>query len=320
MLEEAGPKLTVIRAGMVIGRGGSSFAILRRLVRRLPVMLCPGWTKTPSQPVDLDDLLRVLHQTLVDERVQGKSWDVGGPEVLTYEEMMLRVARSTGRRPVILPLRAFSLNLSRFWVTLVTGAPRSLVYPLVQSLRYPMVVQPGRRFPLRGEGWTQFQASIERWAKWEGRVHAFESLSASGVRLVRSVQRLSLPAGKNAAWLAEEYFRWLPRFFSFLIRVELTRDTCRFYFLTRSCTLLLLEKSAERSTPERQLLYIRGGLLARGEGRGRLEFREVLRGRYALAAIHDFHPRLPWFIYKHTQAVVHLIVMNAFARHLKGWS
>ena len=134
---------------------------------------------------------------------------------------------------------------------------------------------------------------------------------------MRSVQRLVLPKGKTAEWVAEEYFLWLPRFFSFIIRTQVVGVTCRFYFIHPRFTLLLLEKSIERSQSDRQLLYIKGGLLASKQDRGRLEFREVLDKKYVLAAIHDFRPALPWMIYKWTQAIVHLAVMFAFGDHLK---
>ena len=78
--------------------------------------------------------------------------------------------------------------------------------------------------------------------------------------------------------------------------------------------------TGERSSPERQLFYVTGGLLAETSGprRGRLEFREVLGGAAVLAAIHDFTPTLPWWVYQVTQALVHLLVMRSFGRHLGG--
>jgi hypothetical protein len=77
-----------------------------------------------------------------------------------------------------------------------------------------------------------------------------------------------------------------------------------------------MELSEERSTPDRQLLYVIKGLLVSKKNRGRLEFRVVLNRHYAIAAIHDFKPALPWYIYKYTQAKIHLWVMNAFAKHI----
>ncbi len=318
-LASAAARVTVLRAGMVLGQGGSSFAIMRRLVERLPIMFCPRWTATRSQPIDLDDLKGIVLACLRDEKIQGQVWDIGGPAVMTYREMMRTTAEAMGRRPLMIPVTAFSPKLSRFWVTLVTGAPRALVYPLVLSLRHSMIVNPARRFPYPELMATSFAESLARWAPLaEGEVHAFKRpVALDAPKHVRSVQRLLLPSAKTAAWIAEEYFRWLPRFFSFLIRIEIRDTFCNFYLLVPQLRLLILEKSLERSQSDRQLLYIRGGLLASKQLRGRLEFREVLGGRFILAAIHDFRPALPWIIYKWTQAVVHLVVMHAFGRHLK---
>lgn len=318
-LQGCAPKVTILRAGMVLGREGSSFTIMRRLVERLPVMLCPRWTSTRSHPIDLEDLLKVFLCTLTDESVQGEVWDVGGPREMTYLDMMKTAATSLGKRPIIIPVWAFSPKFSRFWVTLVTGAPRALVYPLVLSLRHPMLMRKDRAFPRKDLMKTSFEDSLKRLVPQdEGDVHAFHTpVVLKAPKHVRSVQRLLLPNNKNAQWVADEYFLWLPRFFSFIIRIKVEGTLCRFYLLHPKLTLLLLDKSIERSSPDRQLLYIRGGLLAKRADRGRLEFREVLDKNYILAAIHDFRPRLPWIIYKWTQAVVHLIVMHSFGAHLR---
>jgi uncharacterized protein YbjT (DUF2867 family) len=317
-LRRTAPKVTILRAGMVLGREGSSFTILRRLVERLPIMFCPSWTATLSHPIDLSDLLKVMLKTLEDPSVQGEVWDVGGPSEMTYLEMLRLTAQHLGKNPLMISVSAVSLKFSRFWVTLVSGAPKALVYPLVLSLRHPMLVRAQKRFPYQELMQTSVEDSLKELAIHnEGEIHAFRTpVVLKSSKHVRSVQRLHLPKGKNALWVAEEYFRWLPRFFSFIIRTQIEGEICRFYLLHPACTLLLLEKSLERSRDDRQLLYIRGGLLAKRADRGRLEFREVL-DHYILAAIHDFRPRLPWFIYKWTQAVVHLIVMYAFGRHLK---
>jgi uncharacterized protein YbjT (DUF2867 family) len=320
-LQAAAPQVTVLRAGMVLGAGGSSFTIMRRLVERLPMMACPSWTATPTQPIDLRDLLAVMINCLTKPTHRGQIWDVGGPETITYYQMLEGTARALNQKPRMFPVPAFSPTVSRWWVTLVTGAPRELVYPLVQSLQHSMVVSPARRFPETELTATTFTDSLEYWLSHDTiSVHAFEKTkpSTDTPKDVRSVQRLPLPAERNAEWVAHEYFRWLPQFFSSLILVRFEAQRCAFYLFHPRFVLLELTLSPERSTPDRQLLYITGGFLALpNHGRGRLEFREVLEGRYVLSAIHEFRPALPWIIYKWTQAIVHLMVMNAFARHLR---
>lgn len=313
--KESSIKTTVLRAGLIIGPNGSSFTILQRLIERLPVMICPTWTKTRSQPASLKDVVTVLKRCLVDERVQGATFDVVGPEQVTYQELMVRTAKKIRKSTKIFTLNIIPLALSRFWVTLVTRVPKNLVYPLVLSLRHEMLPSPKLRWPYPED----LSMSLDE-ALSEALMTSTHPVSKGYVpkeKDVRSIQRLVLPQGKNAEWVASEYFLWLPSFFSTLIKVNLEGDRCTFYAFHPSIQILILEKSQERSNSDRQLLYVVGGLLSGVQDRGRLEFREVLNRRYVMAALHEFRPALPWYIYRYTQAIVHLIVMKAFSDYLK---
>jgi len=319
ILKDAAPVVTVLRSGMVLGSSGSCFFIFKPLVQRLPLMICPAWTETPAQTIDLHDLTSVLKECLVNTEVQGRTWDVGGKEILTYRQLMETTAKIFHKHVRFIKVNLFSPRLSRYWVTLITGAPKALVYPLIESLTHPMLVRPESRFPIESLTSTPIKTSIERIVSQDPRpVHAFrQSGDSTAPKSARSVQRLMLPRGKDAAWVAEEYFRWLPRIFSFIIKTKIIGNFCYFYFLHPKIVLLILEKSTEISTSERQLLYVKGGLLSQSTGRGRLEFREVMNKKYIMAGIHDFRPALPFIIYKYNQAIVHLIVMEAFGLHLR---
>lgn len=308
-------KTTVLRAGLIIGPNGSSFTILERLVKRLPIMICPTWTKTRSQPVALSDVIKVLDRCLKDEKVQGSIYDIVGPDLVTYQELIVRTAKVIRKDTKIFTLNIIPLALSRFWITLVTRVPKNLVYPLVLSLRHEMLPNPRQRWPISEDLKTSLDDSLK------AALTVSTRLGFKGHRPVekdvRSIQRLVLPSGRNAEWVANEYFNWLPRFFSTLIKVGLDRDRCIFYLIHPSIKILILERSRERSSPDRQLLYVVGGLLSGIQDRGRLEFREVLDRKYVMAALHEFRPALPWFIYRYTQAIVHLMVMHAFSEYLK---
>jgi hypothetical protein len=145
------------------------------------------------------------------------------------------------------------------------------------------------------------------------------ALEPPRARSACSVQRLRVGPGGSAPGVAREYLRWLSRLVPPLLRISVDEERgCRFALWPVRRPILELTFSTERSSPDRQLFYVTGGLLA-GESSGarpRLEFRTVLGGAYVLASLHDFVPRLPWFVYRHTQALVHLVVMRAFARHL----
>ncbi len=315
-LSTSGIHTTVLRAGLVIGPDGSSFTILQRLIERLPILVCPKWTKTHSQPVALRDMIKVLKRSLFDKKLQNQIYDIGGPEVITYQGLMSRSAALVKKERKIFTLNIIPLSLSRLWVTLVTGVSKNLVYPLVLSLKHEMIVEKNHAWPYPEDLTTSLNESLSLALvprKYE-QSKGYRPIEKD----VRSIQRMVLPEGRNAEWVATEYFMWLPYFFSTLLKVSLEEERCTFYLFHPAIKLLILEKSVERSSEDRQLLYIKGGLLAaKNQARGRLEFREVLNKQYVMAAIHEFRPALPWFVYKWSQAIIHLIVMKAFARHLE---
>ncbi len=314
-LRNSSLKTTVLRAPLIIGANSSSFTILEKLVERLPIMICPAWTNTRSRPVALNDMINVLTRALIDIKLQGKIYDIAGPDVITYKELILKVAKKIKNSTKLISLNIIPIGLSRFWVSFVTGVSKDLVYPLVLSLKYEMLPKNERLWPYQQDLQTSLDdiLSLALVPNKKSNTKTLETSSHD----VRSIQRLVLPNGRNAEWVADEYFKWLPRFFSTLIRVEISGRRCAFYFFSPIITILVLEKSIERSTPDRQLLYVVGGLLSSPMDRGRLEFREVLNRRYVMAALHEFKPSLPWFIYKWTQALVHLIVMKGFGEYLK---
>lgn len=120
-----------------------------------------------------------------------------------------------------------------------------------------------------------------------------------------SIQRLPLPPGRNAAWVARQYAAWPPPSLWPFIQLDVDdMGSCSFRLRPFGLLLLHLRPESERSTSDRQLFRIDdGALVYRGDGAdpGRLEFREVLDGRFVLAAIHDFEPALPWALYSITQ-------------------
>lgn len=318
-----GVPVTTLRAGLVIGPGGSSFAILERLVRRLPVLLLPRWTRQTCQPIALDDVLDAIVGVVRTGAARGQAVDVGGPTVVTYRQLLEETARALGLERTMIDLPVGSPVLSEMWVTGITGQPRSLTGPLIESLDHAMVAQDLSVQHGLGITGDDVPTALRRALAGETRTPdlAVPRAPPSGPRTtVRSVQRMPLPAGRDAAWAAEVYLAWLPRFLAPLVRVE-RRGTSR-QICTRGPRIVLLEltPSAARSTPDRALLYVTGGVLARVKDpvRGRLELRAVAGGTTLLAAIHDFEPRLPWPVYRVSQAQAHLLVMEGFRRYLGG--
>ncbi len=140
-LREHGPPLTYFRAGMVVGPQSESYRTLRYLVQRLPAMIAPAWLKNPTQPVAIDDTLRYLSQALEVEGSIGREVQIGGPDVLTYGEMLDLMAEvlEIRRRPRI-PVPLITPWLSSLWIGLVTPVDAGVARPLIEGLALPTVV------------------------------------------------------------------------------------------------------------------------------------------------------------------------------------
>lgn len=312
--KQYGLPLTVFRAGLILGEAGSSFQILLKLVNRLPFMICPHWTQTLTSPVDLETVLFSMSDAALKPEHVGKIFDLAGSQPLTYVQMMRETARKLGKKRRFLPVPFFTPTLSRLWVSVITNSPKNLVYPLVESLEHPMVAREEALFDATRARGTYFDLLDKVTLRTQAGSKLFRF--KAGSRTVRSIQRLPLPPGRDAAWVMKQYLEWLPRRLGPFIKADVDGARVRFSVIAKKPVLLEMKVSAERSTDDRVLLYITGGLLASKKDRGRLEFRVTRDGKSVLAAIHDFRPALPWYIYVLTQARLHLAVMHAFGRHL----
>jgi uncharacterized protein YbjT (DUF2867 family) len=140
-LAEHGPPLTYFRAGMVVGAQSESYRTLRYLVQRLPVMIAPAWLKNATQPIAIDDALRYLVQAPSIMASAGREIQIGGPDVLSYGEMLDRMAAvlDLRRRPRV-PVPLLTPWLSSLWIGLVTPVDAGVARPLVEGLAVPTVV------------------------------------------------------------------------------------------------------------------------------------------------------------------------------------
>jgi uncharacterized protein YbjT (DUF2867 family) len=141
LLGEAGVPVTVLRAGILIGSGGLSWEITRQLVDHLPAMVTPRWVSTRTQPIAIDDVVRYLVGVLGRDEAIGRVFEVGGPEVLAYSEMMRRVARIKGRRLLLVPVPLLSPALSARWLGLVTDVDQQSGRSLIDSMTNEVVVR-----------------------------------------------------------------------------------------------------------------------------------------------------------------------------------
>lgn len=140
ILLNSGVPTAALGAAVIIGSGSLSFEMLRYLTERLPVMVTPRWVRTRIQPISIRDVLRYLVGCAELPAEVNRSFDIGGPNVLTYEKMMHRFAAVSGlKRRVILPINLLQPELSARWVGLITPVPSLIARPLVQSLRNEVV-------------------------------------------------------------------------------------------------------------------------------------------------------------------------------------
>ena len=141
VLREKGPPLTYFRAAMVVGAHSESYRTLKYLVRRLPVMIAPAWLAKDTQPIAIDDVLQYLVQAPSVEEARACEIQIGGPDVLTYGEMLDRTADVLGvrRRPRI-PVPFLTPWLSSLWIGLVTPVDAGVARPLVEGLATPTIV------------------------------------------------------------------------------------------------------------------------------------------------------------------------------------
>jgi len=144
-LASTGVAVTVLRAAMIIGSGSASFEIMRYLVERLPIMITPKWVSTPCQPIAVRNVIGYLAGTLPRPEMAGGTFDIGGPDVLPYREIMRVMAEELGLRPRwILPVPVLSPRLSSYWIHLITPLSHHIAKPLAEGLKNPVVCRDNR--------------------------------------------------------------------------------------------------------------------------------------------------------------------------------
>jgi uncharacterized protein YbjT (DUF2867 family) len=305
--------LSAIRASIIIGAGGSSFKIVKKLTERLPVMACPKWCESPSQPIDIRNMLDIINRTLGNEELYNTAIEVGSPKVHSYMDLLKITSRQMGKRRWIFSIPVFTAGFSKLWVAQFSDSSTTFVSPLIESLKHDMRVDEDMN-PFSDLDYTPIEESISNALTEKPPTIPKRHYGDAPKNTVRSVQRLANPAQKSAAWVAEVYPDWLSKKFTFFLKAEKQDEKICFKLFGK--TLLELSFVEERSDKKRRLFYITGGILAKRVDYGWLEFRSVLDNRFVIAAIHEFVPRLPWYLYRLSQAAIHLLVMKSFGRFL----
>ncbi len=141
ILRTSSARVTIFHAAVILGQGGGSFQMLEYLVKRLPVMVCPKWVLTKSQPISVDDVVEYLVKSIDVKETEGRDFDIGGTEVLTYLQMMKRYAKMLKKSIKIIIIPFLTPRLSSYWVDLITPVRASLARPLIDSLKHEAIVK-----------------------------------------------------------------------------------------------------------------------------------------------------------------------------------
>ena len=327
-LSTYGTPLTVIRAGLVVAPGSNAVRLLANIATRLPVVITPRWADKRKQPIAVADVIRAIRHCLGNRETYGKDYDIGGPAVLTFRDLLHRTSISLKKKHIVITVPYFPARLYTWYLRLIDRhAHPALVKLFVEALGHDLIARNNPLQQIIAENSVMPREMIDPSIKKYGRIPAnprrpFLGRYVAGLRSksnVRSIQRIVLPPGHNATWVAETFFQWLPHFARpfVLCKVDET-GTCRIYSRLPKLHLLTLSFQQKHSSPGRRMYFITGGLLAKGHDgpKPRFEFRDVLNNRYTIAAIHDFRPQLPWILYIFTQAVIHLIAMRTFQKYM----
>lgn len=160
LLYGASYALTTLRAGIIVGSGSASFEIIRDLVEKLPVMITPKWLKTKCQPIAIRNVVEFLSGVLGRTETYNQSYDIGGPDILSYKEMLLKFARIRGLKRRIFVVPVMTPRISSYWLYFVTATSYALAKNLVNSMKTEVVCRPNNLAQLLGISLLDYNAAI----------------------------------------------------------------------------------------------------------------------------------------------------------------
>ena len=154
--------LTVLRAGIIVGSGSFSFEIIRDICEKLPFMITPKWVLTKTQPIAIRDVIAFLTQVIGNKKTYNDSFDIGGPDVLTYKDMLKQYAKSRGFKNWIITVPVMTPKLSSYWLYFVTSTSYKLAMNLVDSMKMEVVAKDHRLEELLGIKTHSYVEAIKR--------------------------------------------------------------------------------------------------------------------------------------------------------------
>ena len=315
ILGSYGVPVSTLRAGLIIGSKGSSYPILKKLVERLPGLLLPKWAYNTTLPVAIDDVIDGLYKIVERNPNENESIDIGGPSHMTYKDLFKQTAEVLDKRLPTIDLPIIPIWLSKYWVKLISGVPKEMVYPLMDSLIHDMIRNDENIVKDISIGKIDYKESVRNALEEETKTQKKGKSSRKGdIKDVRAISRVVLPKDVNMIQLAESYANFLNRITLNVVNSDFNEDNFTISVPCLNKDLLLLSKDFKASNNERILYRIVGGDFALDSdgGNARLEFRRLPNSDACIIALQEYEPTLPWWVYKYTQAKVHKSVMNLF--------
>jgi len=161
ILSESTFALTTLRAGIIVGSGSASFEIIRDLVEKLPIMVAPRWLQTKCQPIAIRNVVEIMNAVAGKTETYNKSYDIGGPEILNYKEMLLRFANIRGLKRRIIVVPVMTPKISSYWLYFVTATSFALAKNLVSSMKVEVICRPNNLTDLLGITLIDYDTSIK---------------------------------------------------------------------------------------------------------------------------------------------------------------
>lgn len=212
ILGSYGVPVSTLRAGLIIGSKGSSYPILKKLVERLPGLLLPKWAYNTTLPVAIDDVIDGLYKIVERNPNENESIDIGGPSHMTYKDLFKQTAEVLDKRLPTIDLPIIPIWLSKYWVKLISGVPKEMVYPLMDSLIHDMIRNDENVVKDISIGKIDYKESVRNALEEETKTQKKGKSSRKGdIKDVRAISRVVLPKDVNMIQLAESYASFLNR-------------------------------------------------------------------------------------------------------------
>lgn len=155
-------QLTTLRAGIVVGSGSASFEIIRDLVEKLPLMIAPRWLNTKTQPIAISNVIDFLQGVLLNTETYGRSYDIAGPEVLTYSQMLMKFAKVRKLKRTIIPVPVMTPRLSSYWLYFMTSTSYKLAVNLVNSMKVEVIARENNLHKLLEIKLLDYEEAVQR--------------------------------------------------------------------------------------------------------------------------------------------------------------